>query len=238
MNIILFEPDEVDAPLARGDLRARHILKVLRAKVGDSIDVGIVDGSMGTAVLEAIGAKTLSLRFEWGAVGPPLHPVDLIVGLSRPRTCQKILNEATTLGVRSLRFVRTELGERSYAQSKLWTSGDWRRHVVAGASQACSTRIPLVKFDLPLRQALSEVPADATTVALHNHGVTDSLASVPMNTGAVVLAIGSERGWTPDEVEVLREHGFGLVGLGRRVLRTETAVISALSITLSRAYWD
>jgi 16S rRNA (uracil1498-N3)-methyltransferase len=49
----------------------------------------------------------------------------------------------------------------------------------------------------------------------------------------VVLAIGSERGWTPTERELFRAQRFTLVHLGPRVLRTETAVVSA--VTLARA---
>ena len=56
---------------------------------------------------------------------------------------------------------------------------------------------------------------------------------------AVVLAVGSERGWTAAERDVLRRDGFVLAGLGRRVLRTETAAIAALALAKSAmGLWD
>jgi RsmE family RNA methyltransferase len=45
-----------------------------------------------------------------------------------------------------------------------------------------------------------------------------------------VLALGPERGWGPADRAALRAHGFTLVHLGPRVLRSETAVVAALTL--------
>jgi RsmE family RNA methyltransferase len=50
----------------------------------------------------------------------------------------------------------------------------------------------------------------------------------------VVLALGPERGWGPADRAALRAHGFTLVHLGTRVLRSETAVIAALTLVRAR----
>ena len=63
-----------------------------------------------------------------------------MIALPRPQTARKILNEATSLGVASIRFFRSEKGEPGYRASTLWTTGEWRRHLVDGASQAFDTR--------------------------------------------------------------------------------------------------
>jgi RsmE family RNA methyltransferase len=49
----------------------------------------------------------------------------------------------------------------------------------------------------------------------------------------ITLAIGSERGWTEGEVELLEAHGFTVAGLGRRILKTETAAIAASALALA-----
>ena len=56
--------------------------------------------------------------------------------------------------------------------------------------------------------------------------VTKSKTSVK----TVVLAIGSERGWSPDERDLFRQNDFVLADLGERPLRTETATIAAISV--------
>ncbi|MFO7781366.1 MAG: RsmE family RNA methyltransferase, partial [Spirochaetia bacterium] len=47
-----------------------------------------------------------------------------------------------------------------------------------------------------------------------------------------IIAVGSERGWADRERDVLRENGFQTVRLGERILRTETAAIAAVTVTL------
>jgi RsmE family RNA methyltransferase len=49
-----------------------------------------------------------------------------------------------------------------------------------------------------------------------------------------VLALGPERGWGPADRAALRAYGFTLVHLGPRVLRSETAVIAALTLVRAR----
>ena len=60
LNIILFEPGELPA-LSRRDLRAVHILEVLRLSAGESFLAGIIDGPIGRARLRAIEVETLEI---------------------------------------------------------------------------------------------------------------------------------------------------------------------------------
>ena len=235
MNIVLFEAHELDKPLPMSDARAQHIAQVLRRQVGDSFDAGCIDGPKGKAVLKSIDQGGLSLAFEWGGEEPELYPLDLIVGLSRPQTNRKILQEATALGVRGMAFVRTERGEPSYATSKLWTTGEWRRHLVDGAAQAFSTRLPELRHGETLAEAVGRLPPEGSTrIALDNYEATMGLGLACDGRKSLCLAIGSERGWTQAERALLRENGFALAHLGERVLRTETATVAAVSIGLER----
>ena len=230
MNIVLFEEYEVGRVLPADDERTSHILKVLRRVVGDSFDVGVIDGVKGKATLEGVTADGLELSFVWGDDEPSLLPIDLVVGLSRPQTMRKILSEATTLGVRSIRFVATERGEPSYGESKLWSGGEWRRHVVAGVAQAFSTRVPEVTWGIGLEVALEELGAVSYRVALDNYEALVKLGMAVNGRKEIALAIGSERGWTGKERDLLREKDWVLAGMGERVLRTETAVVAAVAV--------
>ena len=231
VNLILFEPAEIERPLPRSDRRADHILEVLRRAVGDSFDVGLVNGPRGKATLDAINPDTLTLRFAFEDASPPHEALTLIVGLPRPQTARDILRDATTLGVAAIHFVRTEKSERSYAQSTLWHSGEWRRHLLTGAEQAFTTRIPNVSHGRTLEDVIAQLDSASTRLALDNYESPGALSQCPLSNGvSVVLSIGAERGWSATERTVLRGHGFTLVHLGPRVLRTETACVAALSI--------
>ena len=234
MNLILFEESELTQPLPADDERARHILKVLRRREGDDFDVGLIDGPRGKAVLKEISPAGLVLDFHWGEDEPPLDPVFLIVGLSRPQTNRKILQEATAIGVQRMLFALTERGEPSYAASRLWTTGEYRRHVLAGVEQAFSTRVPRVEYGMSLEEALDEVSHLTSKYALDNYEYTLPMGQVqPRNGEPVALAVGSERGWAAKERGALRHSGFILTHMGQRVLRTETAVIAALALVKS-----
>ena len=233
MNIILFEKHEVDSSFSRDDQRVVHALEVLRRQVGDSTDVGLVDGPRGKAILKTLDEDKVTFEFTWGEEPEALLPIDLIVGLSRPQTCRKILQEATSLGVRRIFFVATDRGETSYATSKLWTTGEWKSLVRAGVEQAFSTRFPEVQFGVELIDLVPSADATGKRVCLDNYeatiGLLEAATSEPAES-VVTLAVGSERGWSAGERDLFRQNDFVLTHLGERPLRTETATIAAISV--------
>jgi len=232
LNIILFEPGEAGSPLPVRDPRAVHILRVLGRREGDSFDAGIVNGPAGKGLLVEIGDEALRIRLDVARPPAPADPVHLLVAVPRPQTARKILNEATSLGVASMRFFRAEKGERSYASSTLWTGGEWRRHLVDGAAQAFDTRIPELTVHAGLGEALATIPAGCARIALDNYEAAARLGPGHAER-PIALAFGAERGWSAAERALLREGGFGLAHLGPRVLRMETAVVAALSLVKS-----
>jgi len=238
MNIILFRAHEVELPLPRHDPRAGHILGALRRRPGDSFDAGLVNGPRGKGTLVSVENGRLLITFAWGEPPPPLNPLTLLIGLPRPQTARDILRDATTLGVAALHFICTEKGEASYARSRLWQSGEWERHVIAGAEQAFCTRLPEVTHGRSLADALTALPAGAARVALDNYEAPVALAVCNVSGGpAAILALGAERGWSPAEREQLRTAGFAFAHLGPRVLRTETACVAAIALLKARRGW-
>lgn len=234
VNLILFELAETQRPLPRTDPRAAHVITVLRRKPGESFDAGVVNGPRGRATLDAVTADSLHLSFAWDEERRSADPITLIVGLPRPQTARDILRDATTLGVSAIHFVRTAKGDPNYAQSTLWSSGEWRRHLVTGAEQAFDTRIPEVTFTATLRDTLASLDQKGIRIALDNYETATRLGDIPARAGeSILLAIGGERGWSADDRAALRKHGFAFVHLGPRVLRTETATVAALAIIRS-----
>jgi RsmE family RNA methyltransferase len=235
VNLILFELADSTMPLARRDPRAVHMLEVLRLREGDTFHAGLVNGPRGQGVLAAIGAEVLTLAFTWGSEPPPLDAITLIVGLPRPQTARKILEEATALGLAAMHFVRTDKGERSYSQSTLWSTGEWREHLVRGAEQAFCTRLPELTHGRRLAEVLATFPEPTTRIALDNYEAPQSLSRrLIAPDHPVALALGSERGWSDAERHELRTAGFAFAHLGSRVLRAETACVAALALVKAK----
>jgi len=238
LNLVLFQPEEISRPLPRNDARAEHILGVLRRKIGDSLDVGLANGPRGKATLLNIRENGLDLAFTWEPNPPSLPPpTTLIIGLPRPQTARKILQDAAALGVRALHFTRCERSEPSYADSKLWSSSEWHRHLEAGTAQAFCTHIPQLTHGHTLAELVTEFSQIKTgaTVALDNYEATAPLSSIALSPDTpLTLALGPERGWAASERAALRAAGFTLAHLGSRVLRLETATTAALASTAAK----
>jgi RsmE family RNA methyltransferase len=206
----------------------------LRRANGELFDCGLVDGPRGRGWITHEDGAGLHLAFTWGDTPPPLDPIWLIVGLPRPQTARKTLGGVAALGVTGIVFFPTEKGEASYASSRLWTSGESRRLLLAATAQAFCTRVPQCILSENLAGALAAAGQTPTQIALDNYEAVASLARVGLAGTPAVLAIGAERGWTTGERTTLRTAGFTPVHLGMRVLRTETACVAGLALLKAR----
>ncbi len=231
VNIILIEEGERFFPLS--DDRAQHIRKVLRLGEGDSFRCGIVNSKEGSARITKIGDDGISFTFSPESDTSALYPVTLIVGQTRPICMRRILRESASLGAERIILPVTDLGEKSYSSSSLYTSGEYRKILLDGAMQAGRTGVSACMTASSLEEAL-ELLTPSELLLLDNVIGEESLSSLDLRDRNVTLAIGPERGWSARERKVLVERGFKPVLLGSRILRTETAVSASLAVALSK----
>lgn len=240
MNIVLFEPEEWKKPLPTTDPRALHLLEILKLAPGDSFAAGEVGGQVGTLVFQGFEGDAVILSHpEWTTAPPPMSRVRLLIGTPRPPTARRLLKDLTTLGAAELHFTATDLGDRSYLQSTLW-AGEFRKNLKEGAAQTRSTLLPRVELHPGLKRALRALEAlgpgpkvwfDEGGVPWDRHPIHEG----PQD-GPLWLAIGPERGWSAAERSLLADQGWTQAGLGRRILRTETACSLALGLATLRGW--
>ena len=249
MNICLFTEDEIARPLKARDSRAVHIKKILGKKTGEAFAAGIIEGAAGTATITRIGAQgeddegDIYFTFEAQSNGKPLFPLNMIIGFPRPIQLKRLLRDMAALGVQSVHLAGTELGEKSYLKSNLSQPEEIYKMLLDGTVQAGGTHVPRV-FVYPTLAACLESPGIAGTdaptlrLALDNirpqNNLTAFLAENPPARKSVTAAIGSERGWSDNERGLLENHGFMRLGMGNRIMRTETAATVSASIILSQ----
>ena len=257
MNIILFEPHEIGKPLPRRDERTIHLVKVLRKKNGDIFEAGVLGGNLGTGKIESIrldGSITYSLDLKEEA--PERFPLQMAVGFPRPIQIRRILRDLSSLGIMAVDLIGTELGEKSYRDTKLLSDGGARAAMVEGAVQARDTVIPVLSayntLDEWLVQRSWETVLFKKTVltagihfslnprihplliAADNVRPEGSLANLNAMRQPVVMAVGSERGWSDAERAKLESAGFLRLSMGKRALKTETACIAAAVLALEK----
>jgi len=231
MNLILFADDATNPSLGPEDPRTIHVRSVLRMGVGDTIDVGVINGPRGKATIRSDDGDGITLAIEWGPTPAPPFPIHLLLALPRPQTARRLLRECTALGVASMAFFRSEKAEPSYRQSRLWRGDEWRRHLIHGAEQAFTTHIPEIAHFDTIDDCLKTTREGASRVALDVYEAVGSIAHWDAAHPPVTIAVGPERGFSDADRRALRSAGFELRHLGHRVLRTETAVIAAISIS-------
>lgn len=250
MNICLFEAREICAalPLPANDERALHIKKILKKKVGDTFAAGIIDGKAGVATITKIGEEgkpdegAIYFSFKECSDGKKLFPLEMIIGFPRPIQLKRLLRDMAALGVRSVHLAGTELGEKSYLESSLAQESEVRKMLYEGTVQAGGTHIPKNFIYSSISECLDNFDEtqnqNQIKIALDNvnpkSALTKFLEENPVEAKSVVAAIGSERGWTNAERELLESRGFVRLGMGERTMRTETAATVAASIILAQ----
>ena len=241
MNICLFSKDEISQPLPLRDERAQHIIKVLHKKAGDTFTAGIVGGQSGVATITEItttgDAAGISFEFSPAGDGKPLAPFEMIIGFPRPIQLKRLLRDIAALGVCRVHLTGTDLGEKSYMQSNLVERGTAYQMLLDGTVQAGSTHVPELCLYKTLDECLSSIESSAggeyLKLALDNVNPSVRLADAVKPSARVVAAIGSERGWTERERQLLESKGYVRCGMGERIMRTETAATVAGAIILS-----
>lgn len=231
MNIILIEEGERHfSPL---DERAVHIRKVLHLNKGGSFKCGIINSFEGKAVIEEDDENGITFSFSPEKDGSALYSVTLIVGQTRPISMRRILREAASLGVGRIILPVTDLGEKSYSSASLYTEGEYRKILIDGAMQSGSTGLGECMI-VSSTDEVFPLLSPGVSLLLDNVIGAENLSGMSLNGENVTLAIGPERGWSIRERELFLSHGFKPTLIGKRILRTETAVPAAVALTLSR----
>jgi 16S rRNA (uracil1498-N3)-methyltransferase len=120
MNSLIILQDECVDPtsaiLVGG--RAHYAFKTHGVTTGQRIRVAVMGVSRGEAIVERASESEVCLTIVESMPSLPFEPVDLVVGVPRPQTVKKVIQAAVMLGARSLHFVRSEKGDKSYLQSR------------------------------------------------------------------------------------------------------------------------
>lgn len=238
MNCILF-PENAQLKLEKGDPKLEHILKVLRTKEGGEIYAGNINGDLNICTISYAPDGSATLTPKRAINNPKRLPVGVAVSFARPQIAQRLLFEAACFGVENLIFYPASKGEADYAKSSLYTSGEYAKWLERGAEQACSTYIPNFEYVSSLEEAIDKLEdlsdPNAINFAPDIYEAETSFADAfttynPVKDEYTNIILGSERGFTNADRQLMRNRNYTLVSLGDRVLRTDTALIAVLSL--------
>ena len=178
--------------------------------------------------------ETLAFEAFGGSIESPVD-IRLLQALPKKERFEWIIQKTTELGVSWIVPFESErsitLSERDLPQKK---SHRWQDIALKAAQQCRRARIPHVHPVITFREALERFRVDGINLLLWEGEPCDDFRTAlgvrDKGVRAVTLVVGPEGGFSPDEVEMARQNGYTLTGLGRRILRTETAAIVATAI--------
>lgn len=223
MNVILLRKEESDSRLPPTDPRVIHLKSILNISDGQIINLGIVGERMGRARIHLFPDQSLKFEFLEFLTPPPILPLTLIIGIPRPPTARRLLRDLASLGVQRIVWTASALNEKSYLASKLWLDGEWEWELMLGAMQGKTCHLPEVIRNEKFYRLPHILPQTSNRFILDGAG-----GPFPLEPHhEMVLAIGPERGWAPEETAALESWGFVRTSLGPHTLRTETAAIGA-----------
>lgn len=219
-----------EALVTLDETAARHVMRVLRLKPGAALALFNGEGGEYGATLEEAGRDRVTARvsvFRAVECESPLS-ITLAQGISRTERMDYTIQKAVELGVTRIvpvftaRSVVDLRGERLQRRLQHW------RGVINGACEQCGrNRVPSLEAAVELTDWLRGAMPDACRLVL-NHRASDALRTrVPVS--ALTLLIGPEGGLEEQEIAQAERAGFMGVRLGPRVLRTETAAVTALA---------
>lgn len=224
---------------------AAHVAKVLRARSGDELVLfngdgreftGAIETVKGSRVFAAIGAVRIVDRES------PFK-VTLVQCVPRGDRMDFIVQKATELGVERIVPVMSQRSvvrlEPAQAASK---QAHWRAVTISACEQCGRNRLPCIETPLPLLNYLGAASASASNVlrlALQPGRADEtqraaSMAHITSPVTGAFIAIGPEGGFAPEELDAFDLSRFSRLGLGPRVLRTETAAIVAIALVQAR----
>jgi len=224
---------EIGSIVEIGGSDAHKIVRVLRLREGDEIEVIDSGATAFSASLENVGT-VVRARLAGLVRGEPLRgPIaDVAQAVPKGRRMDYVIEKGTELGAGAFlpfyceRSVRRGVGEQQVER--------WRR-LARGAAQQCGRRdVPdvaePVRFDALLeRFAAYDAVLFAWELAAPG-SLYERLGAALPTAGRALVVVGPEGGFTHDEAESARRAGAQTISLGRRVLRTDTAAIALLAV--------
>lgn len=168
-----------------------------------------------------------------------MHPqVDLAPAMLKGERMDWLVQKSTELGVRSITpLVSARTIARAHPARSSKQIDRWQRIALEAAQQAERWDIPQVERPQTFEAFFRRGTDHQARLILCERGRGRSLSWVALPSepaSALVLLVGPEGGWTPDEVEAAVAQGYQPVGLGERILRAETAALAGLAIVQSR----
>lgn len=232
MTRIFLRPEDISANIVTvtGD-QARHLALVLRVKPSDMISVLNGSGYEYECRIVSVHKKEVKAevigKVPYSAESP--ISITLAQGISKGERMDIAIQKSTELGATRIIPIITERSQVKHTQKV----ERWRKIALSAAEQSGRDKIPEIGEPTQLMTFLESITPGSPGIIFFEENRERNLREILSGfkeIKKVTILIGPEGGFTKEEVSAATEKGFVEASLGPRILRTETAPITALSI--------
>lgn len=220
----------------KGDIK--HMIKVMRLKEGDRVDVSDSAQWEYETEIDQITDDEVLLKIldKQSFAREPEVRVTLFQGVPKAGKMETIIQKCVELGVYSITPVfmeRTVVVEKGNFGKKL---DRWQKVSDEAVKQCKRGIIPEISNQLRFKEMVSQLEDfDLVLFPYENessYSIKDCLRNLTSKPATIAIIIGPEGGFADYEAELLDEAGAVRVTLGKTILRTETAGMATLAMTM------
>jgi RsmE family RNA methyltransferase len=227
MNTLILENEDFlnENTVKISGRRAKHILEIKKLSIGSTLNAGLINGKLGTAIIKNIDSMNVILEVSLKNKSPAPLPLSLVIALPRPKVLKKILQIAASLGIKKIYLINSWKVEKSYWQTNQLSEKNIREQLLLGLEQSCETVVPEVIIKKQFKPFLEDEIGSVVknSIALMAHP-SEKIFDPEGEKKNIVLAIGPEGGFTEYEFKKFIEVGFKQISLGTRIQRVETVI--------------
>ena len=223
------QPLAINHTVKLGDDATQHI-RVLRLKVDSKITLFNGQGGEYHATLVDAQKRSCSVHIDSFHETTNESPLHLHLGqvISRGDRMEFVIQKAVELGVNEITpLVSERCGVKINLERMAKKQQQWQKIAIAACEQSGRNIVPIIHQTAQLADWCAE-PSDAVKLTLHPRAKY-SINTLPEQLNNISLLIGPEGGFSDQEIELTETLNFTETLLGPRVLRTETAALTAIT---------
>ena len=228
----IFQPYTINqnSLITLDDNAFNHLIRVLRMKTGESITLFDGSNQITPAVIHEVNKKTVIVKTANSVLDNRESPLNIHLGqvISRGDKMEFTIQKSVELGVNTITPLLSERCGVKLDQERLEKKvQQWQKIVISACEQCGRNIIPSINPVMKLETWCANL-TDSLKLNLHPKA-EQGINQLPNDNKNISLLIGPEGGLSNEEISMTHQYQFTDILLGPRVLRTETAALTAIT---------
>ena len=204
---------------------SKHIIRVLRKKTGDTIHFTDGKGWFYETIISHIDGRSCTVEILKRYEGNDRRPFKVHIAIAPTKNNDRMewfLEKATEIGIDEITPIICYHSERKVVKIERLN-----KVITSAIKQSLKSFHPKLNEQINLKEFLNKEFTGQKFIAYIDKDVTLELSNSLKSEGDILILIGPEGDFRPEEVELAKQKGFVPVSLGKSRLRTETAGVVA-----------